>query len=66
MATTPAEYLIEIAAVTDRDRCLITHRDVMVETGDKIAALTDAARALGGAGVRFAVANGSRGANVRD
>jgi hypothetical protein len=62
MATTPAEYLIEIAAVTDRDRWLITHRrgegDVITETGDKIAALTDAARALGGAGVRFALIGG--------
>jgi hypothetical protein len=42
MATTPAEYLIEVAAVTDRDRWLITQRrgegDVMIETGDKIAA----------------------------
>jgi hypothetical protein len=62
MATTPAEHLREVAAVTARDRHLITQwrgqGEAMNETGDKIAALTDVACALEGAGVRYALIGG--------
>jgi hypothetical protein len=62
MVTTPAESLFEVAAITARDRHLITQwrgqGESMSETGDKIAALTDVARALDGAGIRYALIGG--------
>jgi Nucleotidyl transferase AbiEii toxin, Type IV TA system len=62
MAATAADRLLEIAAVAARDRFLINHArcegDVMAETGDKIAALTDVARALVEAAIPFALIGG--------
>jgi hypothetical protein len=62
MATTPAEHLFAVAAVTARDRHLIMQwrgqGETMSETGDKIAALTDVARALESAGLRYALIGG--------
>jgi hypothetical protein len=62
MRRTPAERLSEVAAVTSRDRHLIAHwqrkDDAMTESGDKIAALTDAAQALNDAAVGYALIGG--------
>lgn len=64
MAVKPVEHLLEVAAVTARDRFLIGRMhercegDVMDETGDKIAALNDAARAFAGAAIPFALIGG--------
>jgi hypothetical protein len=62
MVTTPAKQLREVAAVTARDRHLIAQSrhqgDAMNEAGDKIGALSDVARALGSAGVRYALIGG--------
>ena len=52
----------EIAAVSARDRWLIARGpkggDVVAEAPDKVAALVDVARALGSAGIRFALVGG--------
>jgi len=60
--TTAAERLAEIAAVTGRDRYLIARAgrkgDAMIEAGDKIATLVDAARALEQAGIGYALIGG--------
>lgn len=63
MATAPLQALVEIAAVTARDRLLIArHRgegDLMDDVaGDKLAALTQAARALEAVGARYALIGG--------
>jgi hypothetical protein len=62
MATSPAQYLDQIAAVTARDRLLIArHRGEgarMEEIGDKVTALSDAARALEAVRASYALIGG--------
>jgi hypothetical protein len=62
MATTPIERLWELSAATARDRHLIAlwrgKDDAMTDSGDKIAALSDAAQALERAGIGYALIGG--------
>jgi len=62
MATTAAERLDAIAAVTARDRVLIARcrgaGERMEHAGDKVAALAGAAGALSAVGVRYALIGG--------